>query len=345
MVAEMDKESFLEIAWNKTRIVTDLNFACQGVQIGDLRLKYSDNKYALGYIPIPIGIISGREGPTVLLTGGVHGDEFEGPIALFKLLHSLDPDQVNGRLIILPALNAPALHASARVSPIDGGNLNRAFPGDPDGGPTAMLAHLIEEVLLPHCDAAIDLHSGGKASYFTPCALATRATDGSLSGPSLALAEAFAAPVTWVLGGLNDNRSLNSAAGRKNVPMIAAELGGGGGVSPADLAVAEQGIINSLRHLGVLPGKPEIATPSRRVEFRSQAQYLYAPHGGLFEPRFAPGEDVLAGANAGALYAVSEPERPPTPLSFDISGLVLSRCQRGLVERGELLAMIATDVA
>ena len=335
----------MEIAWNKTRIATDLDFDRRGVQVGDLRLKYSDNRHALGYVPVPVGIISGGEGPTVLLTGGVHGDEFEGPVALMKLLHHLDPDQVGGRLIVLPALNAPALRESARVSPIDGGNLNRAFPGDPDGRPTAMLAHLVEEVLLPHCDAALDLHSGGKASYFTPCTLATRAADGSLSGPNLALAEAFAAPVIWVLGALNDDRSLNSAAARKNVPMIAAELGGGGGVSPEALAVAERGIVNILRHLDVLTGKPEPSTPPRRVEFRSQAQYLHAPHGGIFEPRFSPGDNVLGGGDAGALYAIDEPERPPTALSFGIDGLVLSRCQRGLVERGELLAMISIDAA
>lgn len=335
----------MEIAWDKTRIVTDLDFCRRGVQIGDLRLKHSDNRYALGYIPIPVGVISGGEGPTVLLTGGVHGDEFEGPVALMKLLHQLDPDQVSGRLIVLPALNAPALRDSARVSPIDGGNLNRAFPGDPDGGPTAMLAHLIEEVLLPHCDAALDIHSGGRASYFTPCTLAERAADGSLSGPNLALAEAFAAPVIWVLGALNDNRSLNSAAARKDVPMIAAELGGGGGISPEPLAIGERGIVNILKHLGVLPGTPETGAPPRRVEFRSQAQYLMAPHGGLFEPRFAPGDEVLCGGDAGALFAIDEPERPPTPLTFAIDGLVLARCQRGLVERGEMLAMIAIDAA
>ena len=94
----------MEISWDKSRIATDLEFCRRGVQIGDLRLKHSDNRHALGYIPIPVGVISGGEGPTVLLTGGVHGDEFEGPVALMKLLHQLDPDQVSGRLIVLPAL-------------------------------------------------------------------------------------------------------------------------------------------------------------------------------------------------------------------------------------------------
>ena len=339
----------MSFAWNSTRIATDLDFERKGKRIGDLRLKHSDNRHPLGYIPVPAGVIVGGAGPTVLLIAGVHGDEFEGPVALMKLLHRLEPDEVRGRLIVLPALNAPAVRDASRVSPLDGANLNRAFPGDPDGGPTAMLAHLVESVLLPECDGAVDLHSGGKAAWFAPCALAARGVDGALSAPNMALAEAFWAPLVWVLGALNENRSVNSAATRAGVAMIAAELGGGGAVSPAPLAVAERGVENALRHLGLLAGAPEPSEPlggetPRRVELRRPEQVLHAPHEGLFEPAFAPGEDVAAGAPAGALYSLTEPERPPTPLRFPTDGLVLARCHRGMVERGEMLAMVAVDV-
>ena len=334
----------MSIAWDRTRISSGLDFGRKGKQIGDLRLKHSDNRHALGYVPVPAGVVVGGPGPTVLLTAGVHGDEFEGPVALMKLLHRLEPDEVRGRLIVLPALNAPAVRDASRVSPLDGANLNRAFPGDPDGGPTAMLAHLVESVLLPECDGAIDLHSGGKAAWFTPCALASRAEDGSISAPNMALAEAFGAPLVWVLGALNENRSLNSAPTRAGVPMAAAELGGGGAVSPAPLAVAERGVENALRHLGLLAGAPEPGEAPRRVELRRPEQVLHAPHEGLFEPAFAPGEDVADGAPAGTLYSLTEPERPPTPLAFATGGLVLARCHRGLVERGEMLAMVVVDV-
>jgi predicted deacylase len=330
--------------WERTRVSSGLDFEAKGKRIGDLRLKHSDNRHPLGYIPVPAGVIVGGPGPTVLLTGGVHGDEFEGPVALMKLLHRLETEDVRGRLIVLPALNAPAVRDSSRVSPLDGANLNRAFPGDPDGGPTAVLAHLVESVLLPECDGAIDLHSGGKAAWFTPCALASRTLEGALSGPNMALAEAFGAPLVWVLGALNENRSLNSAATRAGVPMAAAELGGGGAVSPAPLAIAERGIENALNHLGLLAGAPEPGEAPRRVELRRPEQVLYAPHEGLFEPAFEPGEDVTAGAPAGALYSLTEPERPPTPLHIPSDGLVLARCHRGLVERGEMLATIVVDV-
>ena len=80
---------------------------------------------------IPIAVIRGAPGPTALLTGGNHGDEYEGPIALFDLARTLDPADLTGTVIIVPALNLPAFRAATRTSPIDRGNLNRSFPGSP----------------------------------------------------------------------------------------------------------------------------------------------------------------------------------------------------------------------
>ncbi|NKB53130.1 MAG: hypothetical protein GKR97_13060 [Rhizobiaceae bacterium] len=149
-----------------SRLVLDLDLKAPGKQIGDLMLRWSDNSNPLGYHPIPVISIRGGDGPVMLVTGATHGDEFEGPAAMMRLVQQLNPDELKGQVILIPALNAPALSASSRVSPLDGANLNRAFPGDPDGGPTAMIADFVETELLPLCDAAIDLHSGGKASFF-----------------------------------------------------------------------------------------------------------------------------------------------------------------------------------
>jgi len=330
--------------WSATRLQCDLDLAAEGRRIGDLRLRHSDNRQPLGYRPVPLGVLVNGTGPTVLLTGGVHGDEFEGPVALMRLLHGLDLSALSGRLIVLPALNAPALMASSRVSPLDGGNLNRAFPGDRDGGPTAMIAHFVEAVLLPHCDAAIDIHSGGLASVFAPAALATKTADAALAARNLELAQAFGAPLIWRLGPLNDDRSLNAAAARKGVPMIAAELGGGGAADPRLVRLAHDGILRCLASLGCLASAPPAEHSPRLVEIRSPRQSLYAPVGGLFEPRFGPGQEVREGEVAGALHAIAEPERPPTAVTFPCSGVVLARGNRCLVERGELLASLVVDV-
>ena len=190
---------------------------------------------------MPIAVLAGGAGPTVLLAAGVHGDEYEGPIALRRLIERTAPAALRGRLIMLPALNLPAVRAARRTSPVDGGNLNRAFPGDPDGGPTAQIAWYVERMLLPHCQAAIDLHSGGTAAEYLPCAYVY--AGGPQSAAKTALAHAFGAPLAVVVGATAETRSLSAACERAGVPMISAELGGGGFVSRRGAVdVAEAGI-------------------------------------------------------------------------------------------------------
>ncbi|MFC3219430.1 succinylglutamate desuccinylase/aspartoacylase family protein [Tianweitania populi] len=92
-------------------------------------------------------------------------------MALARLGREIDPKDVSGRIIILPSLNLPAVAAGRRVSPLDDGNMNRSFPGDPKGGSTAMIAHYVSSVLLRLADVVVDLHAGGRSSYYLPCAL------------------------------------------------------------------------------------------------------------------------------------------------------------------------------
>ena len=322
---------------SSSRIQVSIDLTRPGRQVGDLQIRWSDNRRPIGCYPVPVICVANGDGPSVLLTGGVHGDEFEGPAALMRLAQSLPVDAVSGRLILIPALNAAALGASSRVSPLDGVNLNRAFPGDADGGPTRMLAHFIEAVLLPQCDAAIDLHSGGKASVFAACTLAQ--LDGPLGESNRALAEAFGAPFLWVSGPNNDDRSLNAAAARQNVPMIAAELGGGGGCDPAMTAFTEAAITRCLNHLGLTDLPVEHGS---RSELVTHSRTLVAPAAGLFDRRCSAGDRVEAGQAAGVLHFIDEPGRESQEIAFDTSGVVLAHGNRGLLEHGDLIAMIAT---
>ncbi len=314
-----------------------------GRQVGDLMLRHSDNSIPLGYHPIPVISLKGSGGPRVLIVGGTHGDEFEGPSAIMRLAGRLDPAKLRGQVILIPALNAPAVAAASRVSPLDGANMNRAFPGDPDGGPTAMIADYVEQTLLPTCDAAIDLHSGGKASFFAPCTLATQTADPDLYAANLALARAFGLPLIWELGRFNDDRSFNSAAERCGVPMIATELGGGGGVDPAITDSAEAGLLRCLGHLGLYSEAPP-QTGARRVEIVSALHTVHAPADGLFDRAVSAGQDVAAGAVAGRFHFIAEPERASIQLLCPAPGLVLAHTCRGRVCRGEMLALVAQDV-
>jgi len=121
----------------------DIDLDGDGKQTGFLRLPHSVHRSAYGWIPIPIAVIGRGAGPRVLLMAGNHGDELEGQVALGRLIRELQPGEVRGHVIILPSANFPAAMAGSRTSPIDGGNLNRSFPGDPGGGPTEQIAYYL----------------------------------------------------------------------------------------------------------------------------------------------------------------------------------------------------------
>ncbi|MEZ5475951.1 MAG: succinylglutamate desuccinylase/aspartoacylase family protein [Thiolinea sp.] len=139
-----------------------------GVHHGFLRLPHSHDESAWGSVMIPISVVRNGEGPTALLTGANHGDEYEGPVALQSLAHSLPAEAVHGRVIIVPAFNYPAFRAGTRTSPIDKGNLNRLFPGRPDGTVTEKIADYFQRTLIPQADIVLDIHAGGKTLDFVP---------------------------------------------------------------------------------------------------------------------------------------------------------------------------------
>jgi predicted deacylase len=320
-----------------------LDLDASGLQVGDAMLKWSDNSNPLGYHPVPMISLKNGVGPTLLIIGGTHGDEFEGVSAIMRLVATLDPKDISGQIILLPAFNSPAVAASSRVSPLDGENLNRAFPGNDLGGPTAMLANFAEQ-LMPRCDAVIDLHSGGKASFFQPCTLISEMSDAALSAASDDLARAFGLPLVWMLGKHNDKRSVNGAAERVGVPMIATELGGGGGVDPEITNLTEAGLRNCLVHLGIMKGPDPRRDIDRRVSISSPLHSIFAPSDGLFDRQVSAGQDMSKGQFAGTFHFPLEPKRTSIPLTFPTGGFVLAHGNRGMVRRGELLALIAQDV-
>ncbi len=325
-----------------SRVLPTVDFDRPGRQVGELLIRWSDNRRPLGAYGVPLVCLANGDGPTVLLTGGVHGDEFEGPAALMRLAQRLVPADLGGRLLVVPALNPQALAASSRVSPLDGLNLNRAFPGDPDGSPTQMVAHYVETVLLPQCDAVIDLHSGGCAARFAACVLADIRPGSPQARANLELATAFGAPWVWVSNAHNDDRSLNAAASRRGVTMIAAELGGGGGCDPAMTGFAEAALGRCLQRLGLLATPIESAPAAPRF-VQTERAYL-APAAGLFDRGFALGDAVASGQRAGDLHFVDEPARPSLELNFPAAGFVLAHGDRGMVERGDLIALLATEI-
>src|SRR5271165_2298088 len=127
----MDETAALARSRPKSPLRATVDFDKPGKQTGFIQVPHSVHDDAWGVIPVPIAVISNGRGPTVILEGGNHGDEYEGPITLGELIRTLDPGAVSGRLIFIPAINLPAVMAACRTSPLDDLNFNRAFPGNP----------------------------------------------------------------------------------------------------------------------------------------------------------------------------------------------------------------------
>src|SRR4029079_2883822 len=125
-------------------------------------------------------VINNGDGPRILLTGGTHGDEYEGQVVLTRLIGQMRAEDIRGRLIVIPALNTPAAIAGTRVSPLDEGNLNRAFPGDPNGGPTWKIADYVQNHLVPMIYVWGDFHCGGASLTYRPHASTHFSPDSSL---------------------------------------------------------------------------------------------------------------------------------------------------------------------
>ncbi|MBP6852840.1 MAG: succinylglutamate desuccinylase/aspartoacylase family protein [Rhodoferax sp.] len=328
----------------------DIDLRADGKATGFVRLPHSVHRSAYGWIPIPIVRIANGPGPRVLMVAGNHGDEWEGQIALGRLIQSLTPSQIRGQLVILPSANFPAAMAGQRTSPIDAGNLNRTFPGDPAGSVTAQIAWWIEHVLLPGFDYSFDFHSGGNSLVYLPSTLAYRDRDPARMARVLGLVRAFAAPVAYIVDApQSGGRSFTAASIRQGVMSIATEVGGGGYVTPASMDMMEGGMRRLLAHVGLLQDAPTDTagaptTTTRLTEVAGDDYYVYATDSGLFEPLVEIGSQVQRDQPAARIHFHHTPWREPLLLRFQRDGLVL--CKRGPApcERGDCLFQLATDL-
>jgi len=325
---------------------TDVDFEKNGKQIGFLNLPNSVHEDAWGVIRVPLTVIRNGEGPTVILEGGNHGDEYEGPIVLGELIRDLDPARVSGRLIIIPAINLPAVVAGRRISPIDTLNFNRTFPGDPLGSPTQQLSNYVNDVLFPMANAFIDLHSGGSSLSIIPSAIIEPSDDPELARKNRAAVAAFGAPMTVVISNLGDPRTSTSSACRAGLITVGTEMAGRGTVSIDAVKICRRGVRNVLHHLGVVesdePPAPARSGPAYGIP--GPPAYVLSPEDGVFEPYHELGTEIRAGQPAGRVHFLHNPGRPPVELTYGIDGVVYALRHPGRVAPGNCCAVIVTRV-
>jgi len=324
-------------------ISASVDFSRDGVQHGFLKLPYSRDDSAWGAVMIPISVIQHGAGPTALLSGGNHGDEYEGPVALSKLAQSLSVGDVNGRIIIVPFMNTPAFHAGRRTSPIDKGNLNRSFPGKPDGTVTEKIADYFNRTLLPLADIVLDIHSGGRTLDFLPFAACHVLPDKQQQARCEAGMRAFNAPYSMRMLELDAGAMYDTAAERQGKVFVTTELGGGGSSTARSVAIAERGVRNLLVHAGILRGEVQLAE-SVMLDMPDADCFIASEHDGLLEMCRDLGDSVSRGEVIARVYDATRSGVAAVEYRAARSGVLAARHFPGLVQCGDTVAVIAEVV-
>ncbi|WBU52652.1 N(2)-acetyl-L-2,4-diaminobutanoate deacetylase DoeB [Paracoccus sp. SCSIO 75233] len=312
----------------------------QGKAHGFLRLPYSRNDSAWGSVMIPLTVIANGDGPTALLTGANHGDEYEGPIALQQLAWEIEPQQVSGRVIIVPYLNYPAFRAGTRVSPIDQVNMNRAFPGRPDGTPSQKIANYFNDVLVPMADLVLDYHSGGKTLDFLPYAAAHYLDDKDQQAKCVAAVQAFGAPYTMMMLEIDSVGMFDTAVEEQGKVFVTTELGGGGTATARSAEIAIRGARNVLCHAGILAGEVETAD-SIMLDMPGDDCFHFATRDGLLHPLVDLGDEVKSGQALARIWPPDRSGVEPVEVTANRDGILAARHFPGLVQSGDCLAVIA----
>ena len=209
-------------------------------------------------------VVKGREpGPTLVALGGVHGDEYEGPHAIRLVYGKLDPADVKGSFIGVPQCNVPAFAAGTRTSPVDGLNLARIFPGDPRGTVTERIAWNLAKHVIDRAALLIDLHSSGVNTDIAPL-IGYCLSESDLGRKSLDAALAFGMPALWGHPDLGPGRSI-SYAHERGIPWLYTETNGGGWLVQKNARRYADGVVNVLKRLGILSGKPNPPKPERHL--------------------------------------------------------------------------------
>lgn len=308
---------------------------------GFLRLPHSTDESAWGAIMIPITVIQNGRGPTALLTGGNHGDEYEGPVALQDLAVTLRPERLAGRVIIVPAVNYPAFRAGTRTSPVDGVNLNRAFPGASDGSVTQKIADYVYRSLLPEADVVLDFHSGGKTLDFVPFAAAHIQHDKVNEAACFAAMTAFNAPFSVQLLELDPKGMFDTAAEDMGKTFVSTELGGGGSATARSIAIAKKGVRNLLVHADILDDA--LATDrSQHLAMPGDDCYVICENDGLFEPMVDLEFPVREGQPIARIWPLDRTGQAPLEYVAKRDGLVIGRHFPGRIYMGDCMMVVAT---
>ncbi len=333
-----------------TGVSHDLDLDSDGKRLSFIGVPLSIDRSPYFQVKVPICVVRNGDGPSVLLMAGNHGDEYEGELTLARLIRRLDPARVRGRVTILPMANVPAVRAARRCSPLDGGNLNRSFPGDPGGTPTQRIAYFLEQALFPRHEVMFDIHSGGTSMAHLPTALIERQADPECQQQALGLLRALGLGHGFVADNGPAAPTSLGAAARAGIIGVSGEFGGGGTVTPATMATTAAAVDRLLMATGsirapVLSGDLAAPAPMRLLSLARHSQMIFATRPGWWEPTVDIGTEVAAGDRAGWYHDLDRLQEEETPLHFPEGGVVISMRLHTMCEPGDALIQVAAPAA
>jgi predicted deacylase len=308
-----------------------------------------------GYSLVPITVINGTRQdsgtlpPGVAIFGGTHGNEWEGQIAVKRLCADLIPEEIRGRVILIPQLSESACRANQRTSPLDGINMNRAFPGNSRGSISSRIAHFASSVVFPQIGITIDLHSGGNEAAFPLCTSLHPIPDRAQYEETLAAARLFDTPFIFAYSRQMASGLLTDYAEDEGKIAIGGEFGYGAGVNAQGVKHAYHGTVNVLRHYGILEG--EIAkidvqrtSPQRLVSAPELSDYIPCPCDAIWELVVRPGADVQENDVIGYLHDFTDHTSAAVTMKAHRAGVLIATYYSARVTKGLTLFVIGEDV-
>jgi predicted deacylase len=328
-------------------IICSVDLDAPGKQVGRLQVPRSSNESGWSNQYVPIVSVANGEGPTAVVFGGVHGDEPEGQVAALNLARELQPEQVRGRVIMLPCVSLDASRAYTRLWP-SGANMNRSFPGSPAGPADEQLAHFISSQLFPRSEIVVDIHSGGRTALCLPWSEMHWVDDPDQR------AQMTQGMLDWntdwccVYINIAGTGLLVDDAERQGKIVVSTELGGGGHVTAAIHRLAASGLRNVLRRFGVIDGEPvtraQLGLPEQVILMATELDnYLLAPESGLFETLVDLGQRVSAGEPVGRMHFLERPDREPEVILSRTDGIVCVVRAIATTAQGDNVVVVARE--
>ncbi len=283
-------------------------------------------------VAMSVHVVHGRRpGPTLFVSAAIHGDEVIGVEIVRRLLRSASLDTMRGTLLAIPIVNAFGFMNHSRYLP-DRRDLNRSFPGSPQGSLAARLAHLFMEEIVSRSDVGIDLHSAAVHRTNLPQIRVTPSKP-----DTMALAETFGAPL--ILTSNVRAGSLRGAALERGVDILLYEAGESLRFDEFAARAGVSGVLRVMRHLGMISAKG-VAKPKVSSIRSTSSSWLRAPAGGLLRTYKTIGEEVGTG---DVLGVISDPfGEIETEILVETAGLLIGRTNLPVVNEGDGLFHIAS---